>query len=509
MEEHSVELDIQNITVNYKDRVQRLAIFDPLFRLENKKTTDNSNHPIDYFSLGLLTLLFFFENKLLRNNKIGVKELARFFQNLNQTELDLDEAGFEKLARDIIDVFRPPGGKRNYRTFYDWNTRREETVYCTILKADKFDSKSNTQYYSLDEQGLELVFSTREYFSEFQVSINQLLLRKQLERGQFWGALRQIDEMRVAVETLQDKITRISHEIQRNIVSEPTYQRYRDTVEEINLRLSHEDQEFEELQNFVRETRERLIYERTTAKDQQAYELVVKIDAELAEVHGQHAQMLKESIELKTSALQAAQESLYYAGIDSFNFQKEITEQLMSIPLPLTAARVLAEPFLSLQQSEQWSPLTVFARQRLERRSGKTETEGFLELLDEKAREQEREALRRQYRLLMELILEAMGDQTEIRLQEVVEYCRSSQREDLLQCRFFYDFWILLHQRSPLVVESKAESREETLLGEMMEVLQGRAKNLTVMEKEEVINVINRYSIRDMRLSLEVDKNVL
>lgn len=509
MEEYSVELDVRNVTVNYKDRVQRLAIFDPLFRLENKKTTDNSNRPIDYFSWGLLTLLFFFENKLLRNNKTGVRELAEFLQKINHSELDLDAAGFEKLARDIIDVFRPPGGKRNYRTFYDWNTRRAETVYCTILKADKFDSKSNTQYYSLDEQGLELVFSTREYFSEFQVSINQLLLRKQLERGQFWGALRQIDEMRVAVETLQEKITRISHEIQRNIVSEPIYQRYRDTIEEIHLRLSHEDQEFEELQNFVRETRERLIYERTTAKDRQAYELVVKIDAELAEVHGQHGEMLKESIELKTSALQAAQESLYYAGIDSFNFQKEITEQLLSIPLPLTAARILAEPFLSLQQSEQWSPLTVFARQRLDRRSGSGEIEEFLQPLDEEVQEQERKALRRQYRLLMELIMEAMGDQEKISLKEVTEYCRASQREDILQHRTFYDFWILLHQRSPLVVEIDAESRQETLLGEMMEILQARAKSLNVVEKEEVLNVTERYSIRDMQLRLEVPDNAI
>ncbi|MFA7147278.1 MAG: replicative DNA helicase, partial [Syntrophomonadaceae bacterium] len=118
-----MELDARNITANYRERVQRLAILDPLFRLENKKTTDNSNRPIDYFSLGLLTLLFFFENMLLRNRKTGVKELAQFFQSINQGELDLDSEGYEKLARDIIEVFRPSGGKRNSRSFYDWHTR--------------------------------------------------------------------------------------------------------------------------------------------------------------------------------------------------------------------------------------------------------------------------------------------------------------------------------------------------------------------------------------------------
>ena len=80
--------------------MQRLALFDPLFRLDNKRVTDNSGQPIDYFGLGLLTLLFFFENMLLRHNKAGVRELARFFQDVNQGEIDLDVAGFEKLAPD-------------------------------------------------------------------------------------------------------------------------------------------------------------------------------------------------------------------------------------------------------------------------------------------------------------------------------------------------------------------------------------------------------------------------
>ena len=54
-----MEIDSRNITASYRERMQRLALFDPLYRLENKKTTDKSGRPIDYYSLGLLTLLFF------------------------------------------------------------------------------------------------------------------------------------------------------------------------------------------------------------------------------------------------------------------------------------------------------------------------------------------------------------------------------------------------------------------------------------------------------------------
>jgi hypothetical protein len=496
-------IDISNVTANYRERVERLAIFDPLYRLENKKTTDKRNRPIDYFSLGLLALLFFFENMLLRNRNAGVKELAEFFQAINQEELELDSGGYEKLARDIIEAFRPPSGKRNARSFYNWQTRQEETVYYSILKADRFDRKNNLQYYSLDEQGLELIFATREYFSEFQVSINQLLLRKQLERGQFWGALRQIDEMRVAVETLAERIVRIRHEIQRNIVSEQTYQRYRDIVEEIHLRLNREDQEFEELQSFVAETRERLAYGRSTAKDQQAYELVVKIDGELGVVHHQHGQLLTESIYLKTIALQAAQESLYYAGIDSFNFQKEITEQLLATPLPLTAARTLAEPFLYLERSVQWSPLTVFARQRIQRRRESGGEASFLQILDEEIRQQERQVLRDNYRGFMELILTALGEGETIELQEVIRYCQENGREDVLQTRSFYDFWILLHQRSPLLAHPDTVSQQDSVLGEALAILPEQIRSVVVIEQGQVLKTGTRYSIRNMQFRLE------
>lgn len=175
---------------NYGERVSRLSIYEPLLKLRNKKERDNSGNIINLSSLGFITLLFFFENMIIRNKEVGADELAEFFYEINNGKIDLDIEGFRKLARKIIDVFRPPSGERNSKTFYNWETGEEETIYYSILKASKSDTKSNTQYYTLDEEGLELIFATKEYFSEFQLSISQLLLRKQLEKGEFVGALR-------------------------------------------------------------------------------------------------------------------------------------------------------------------------------------------------------------------------------------------------------------------------------------------------------------------------------
>jgi len=44
------------------------------------------------------------------------------------------------------------------------------------------------KYYTLDEDGLELIFATKEFYTEFSLSISQLILRKQLEKGVTLGA---------------------------------------------------------------------------------------------------------------------------------------------------------------------------------------------------------------------------------------------------------------------------------------------------------------------------------
>jgi hypothetical protein len=204
--------------------------------LERKKVKDQKEQPIDMKGLGLLTLLFFFEQKIMRNPRVGTKDVAKFLQKVTESLYVLDEQSCEEIASTIIETFRPTHGKKRSYSFYDWETGQEGSLEYSLLKAKTFDSKTNTQFYTLDEDGLELIFATKEFYSEFQLSINQLILRKQLEKGEFRGALRQINEMRIDVETLNERMIKLRHEIQRTIVSEETFGRYKQLLEDIHAR---------------------------------------------------------------------------------------------------------------------------------------------------------------------------------------------------------------------------------------------------------------------------------
>ena len=492
---------VYSATLHYKERMGRIALFDPLYILRNKTKKDNQGKPIDYYGIGLITLLYFFENMLLRNKKTGSQELADFLQGLNRGEMDLTPEGYLQLARDIIDVFRPSGGKKNSREFYNWETRAEDEVIYSILKTTEYDSVLNKQYYTLDEQGLELVFATKEFFSEFQLSINQLILRKQLEKGEFIGALRQIDEMRINVESLRERMTQIHSEIQRSIVSDKTYERYKNILEDINLRLKREHEEFEELKSFVKETKVRLGYEFSGEKERKTYELVLKIDYELGEVHDTHNRLLTESIELKSTALQAAKESLYYTGIQSFNFEHEIVQKVVATPLPVDICRILVKPFLPMEEFQEWSLLSIFSPQRIEKGEESEKTRTFAQI-EEEENKTNIHILSHNFGYIMGEIIKSLDGRTEITLLEVVNDLKNREPK-LLEHRSFYDFWLIGHQYSPI----RYATEENTIFNQALEQLPKEVSALQIQELSEMKQITPRYAIQNMVLRLQGNKS--
>lgn len=491
---------VESTTLHYKERMERIALFDPLNILGNKKKKDNQGKAIDYYGLGLMTLLFFFENMLIRNKKTGTAELADFLQELSHKEIDLRPEEYQQLARDIIDTFRPPGGKKPSRVFYNWETRENDEIIYSILKTGDSDSALNKQYYTLDEQGLELVFATKEFFSEFQLSINQLILRKQLEKGEFIGALRQIDEMRINVESLRERMDNIHKEIQRSIVSNQTYERYKNILEDINIRLKREHEEFEELKTFVSDTKIRLGYEYSGEKEKKTYELILKIDFELGDVHGTHSQLLTESIELKNTALEAAKESLYYTGIQSFNIEHEIVQKIISTPLPVDVCRPIANPFLKMEQLNTWSPLAIFAAQRIEKGQVVQKPRTFAEL-EKEEQETNRYIQSQNFEYIIKKIIESLGESKETTLVEVSEYLKIKEPK-LLDHRSFYDFWLIGHHYSPI----KYKAKEETVFNQGLQQLPKDVKELTIVELGTIHEITPRYTIQNMKLKI-IDKS--
>lgn len=501
------KLDRQEITNGYRERVRRLALFDSLYELDRKREQDQAGNPIDMKGLGLLTLLFFFEQKLIRQYKTGAKHLASFLQKLTESQYQLEETDFERIARTIIQTFRPTTGRKRSYSFFNWEENQADEIEYSILKANNFDFKTNTQYYTLDEDGLELVFATKEFYSEFQLSINQLMLRKQLEKGEFKGALRQINEMRIDVESLEERMMKLKHEIQRSIVSEETFERYKQLLEDIYGRLTREDEEFKELRQFVKETRERLYSKDVHKKEQMTYDLILTITRELESVHYHHSRLLEQTFSLKNTTLITAQESLYYTGIQAFNFDKDLVSKIISTPLPLEAMSGVLQPFFKVEENQFWTPLTVLAEQNISEDREERVEHGFIEADGDEANHPYRNQLMKKYKELMQAFLQAYESGRGNTLSELIDYLAEKGDSVFYEQRCFYDFWIILHQRSPIIKGKVDEEEGKTLLGEALAFLKGRT--LIVREGNGILTPCERFSIQELLITLKGEEDEL
>jgi hypothetical protein len=501
------QLDLKEITSGYRERMRRLALFEPLYELDRKREQDLTEKAIDMKGLGLLTLLFFFEQKLMRQYKTGTRELASYLRRLTDSHYRLDQEDYERIARTIIQTFRPTTGRKRSYAFFDWEINRDGIIEYSILKANNFDFKTNTQYYTLDEDGLELVFATKEFYSEFQLSINQLMLRKQLDKGEFKGALRQINEMRIDVESLEERMIKLKHEIQRSIVSEETFERYKQLLEDIYGRLMREDEEFKELRQFVKETRERLYSRDVHKKEQKTFELILTITRELESVHYNHSHLLEQTFALKNTTLVSAQESLYYTGIQAFNFDQDLVSNIISTPLPLEAMSGVLRPLLKVEENQFWSPLTVLAEQNITEDRQERVEHGFIEAEDDNAEDPYRSALMKKYKEFMHSFLKAYESEQANTLSRFMDYLDHTGQSALFKQRYFYDFWLILHQRSPIINGEVNDEEGKTLLGEALTLLGNRS--LTVQEASEIVNRVDRFSIQELIITLEGDEDEL
>jgi hypothetical protein len=497
------------LTGGYRERMNRLAIFDPLYELGRKSGRDQRGNPIDWFSLGFLALLFFFESMLTRRRQTSVRDLAQYLHSLNRAgPIMVDELGFQKLAREIVDTFRDASGKRKEKVFYNWETARQETIYYSLLEVRESDLTQNIQYYTLTERGLELVFATKEYFAEFHLSINQLVLRKQLEKGELNSALREIDEMRVAVEELRRKMRQLNNEVQRNIISHETQQRYMKILDDTHARLAREHEEFNELQAFVGQTKRKLEYEMESEKERLAYSLLIQISRELDTVHHLHRTLLDDSITLKRKALQAARESLYHAGLTAFNFNQDLTSRMVTSPLPTMAVQGLMRPFARLSIIQGWSPMEAFAPQKTIKGTEDEDDIGdgrcFL-VADTTALESSFYAgQRRNFRLFSRLVRQLLGERRDIRLSEVLEALgQSEEHSHLPTSRSFFEFWLLLHQISPLRPQATEPDERSHLAGEIISAF-ADMREVDVQEETQILVPTERYRIQEMRLTVRV-----
>lgn len=151
--------------------------------------------------------------------------------------------------------------------------------------------------------------------------------------------------------------------------------------------------------------------------------------------------------------------------------------------------------------------MAVFAKQGIIKKDIEESGRTFINPSEEWEIQEDIEIQQKNYEYIMEIILKVIGDKNYIILEELVNYIMEDGEESILDHRFFYDFWILLHYNSPIKIEKEAS--QNIMLEKVVKLLEENYTQLEVVEIGGTVQPNLRYTIRNMKLSLEVKNSAI
>jgi len=234
----------------FGERIKRL---NPLWSLGKSMSLGPLNDYAPMLSLLLLLEVFY-------------RELD---SNQQRTRLDLIESagqmiegmklGFEVLPEQVERIvegllwYKDPELQQPFMAnYYDEKNAIMDTHSFRYLKEDRYASdwaKGGKTVYQLTEEALEIIFMSREWLQELEISIDQMYIQQQMKRGNFRKAQRGLDDLLARVRRLIQQELEYQEDIRRNpkMIFQQGMKLRSKREAEIKKQFDEEKQRFDEL----------------------------------------------------------------------------------------------------------------------------------------------------------------------------------------------------------------------------------------------------------------------
>lgn len=443
----------------FSERMSNLA---PFVCLVGKLKNLQKYPELDIFSLGVGVMLFVLENMLIGREECSLDEISEFLQsqiyrlyNQHMTQEDARELAF--YIRDAL-----TGSGENYQFQYmNLENGQIENIAVRLLDVSYYEIKK-TSKYKLTDQGMELLFKTREIFTEFRLNVTQLYLRQQIEKGVFVGALQTLNELNLQVRQLRERIEGMLEGIRQNVFG-VKFEDLKMLLEKIQDQFTLERREFTNIKHILGEQKrslEMMDTNKMTEKDSRAIRLIQVISERIGVVSKEHDRLFNEKIDIIGEYLRML-EYMMKAGITDFlDYERMVFDKLSYNNAPIEAAGYMMKSLFSNQNSNKsFNIFKALSPQKI--RQDDSDTEEMLNLeeeLEHQEREQKEYEERRNAKIeaYLKRILMTVYEKGGTTVKQVVE---SYDEEDYNQVSTDFDFYsllIMLHQKQELDMEEIA-----------------------------------------------------
>ncbi|NPV26741.1 MAG: hypothetical protein HPY81_04600 [Firmicutes bacterium] len=443
---------MDEVLFGFGERMKNIAIFQPLFALQNSRKYSE----YDCVALGFAVLLFILENMLTGKEACDHQRIGQFLRQVIEANYQrrLSESEGLEMAYYFLDVLRNGGWPFSF-AFRDLE-RGQDTAYKFALIETAAYEIHGQMSFRLTSEGLDLLFKTREIYKELRITISQLYLRQQIEKGVFQEALRTVDDLYVQVSEIHTKLEQMKRRVLRN-VSEFSIQAYVGLMEQIYDQLQREKEVFTSLKELLRQTQESYLYRELSEREKQSLDQLMAVSRGLDRVINAHNRLFTHKLATAALLEEAMLDSLANTFRTRLNFEQEFVDRVIEHNADLEVLRQLVQPLFKPNQNRFFNIMRIFDVQQVAREET-PEPDALLgpdEVYLQRLAERE-VAIKRQrddrYRKYLELILLPALTSREYSLRDILDRLPPADYAQLVSEVEFYIFLVQVHQLGELTL---------------------------------------------------------
>lgn len=387
-------MELNKLFKGIDERFENIVLFFPLYKM--RTSTNEKYKDYNLMEISLSILLFILEKMLAESGSVTNGEITHFLQQLMKQRYDIS------LSHEEADAFRKymvddklrDGGKKFLFPYLNENGENK-TIAFDLIRSEEWSTDKNKVRLVLTEKGIEMLFKTKEMYSEMQITITMLYFKQQLEKSSFSAALNAAKELLFQIEQQRKSIKNTAEQIKRNALSSFNQQRLEKQFKQSLEQTQEERAQLRDLQSAIENVKSNYQIGKLSRKEEEAYDTILRIDRVINKSTAQLEMLFGEKEDLLMVLTKSFQMLLDNVFLKQFNIEREIIDLWVPQKVTVEKAGKFLRPVMPYHKFRVYNPLTVFGPQTTRRLEEKNQEE-VMELDEEVAEEFKKEKERKE-----------------------------------------------------------------------------------------------------------------
>lgn len=378
-------MDLSKLFEGISERYKNLVLFMPIYQLRQA-----TKYPYDLMEIGFSILLYTIDKMLTDKGYVTNEQLNQFLSQLMKEAYkeELNYVETNELRAFIVDEKLRNNGKDFLYEYTEFGMETKNKIQFSLIEIHNFklsDHLDNKVKLKLTEKGVELLFKTKEMFSEMQISITMLYFKQQLEKSLYGPALNTVKDLLFQIETQIRSIEDYEEKIKRNTLSVFNRQEIEEKYESSYKQTLEEKEQLKSLREYVGNVVANYLSGNLSKKERKKFETILLIEQFLNRSMSKHEVLYAKKHDLLHTLTGSIQLLIENAFSRNFHFEQEILQVWIEKAITEEKITKIFKPIMPIKRPKYFHPFLAFTPQMTKKVREKNEDE--IDELDEEAKE--------------------------------------------------------------------------------------------------------------------------